>query len=94
MAQDLGGPDHLTEAMLQLIRSAAGLIVLREELDSKAANGEQVSVVEYCRISNSLRRLLATIGLERRSKDVTPHPLEYAKSRVIDVDVDEVEEVE
>jgi hypothetical protein len=32
----------------------------------------------YQRTANSLRRLLEAIGLQRRSRDVTPDPLEYA----------------
>ena len=71
IAEDLGGIDLLSEAQLQLIRSAAGLVVLREDLDAKAADGESIDVSTYCRISNSLRRVLDTIGLERRSKDIT-----------------------
>ena len=74
IAQDCGGIDVVSEAQLQLIRSAAGLVILREDLDSKAADGERIDVATYCRISNSLRRVLSTIGLERRAKDITPIP--------------------
>ncbi len=71
----------LTEAQLQLVRSAAGLTVLREALDAKALNGERIDVAEYCRISNSLRRLLSTIGLQRIPKDITPSASEYVAQR-------------
>jgi hypothetical protein len=71
----------LSEAQLQLVRSAAGLIILRERLDLRALNDERVDVAEYCRISNSLRRVLATIGLQRTAKDVTPTLSEYLRSR-------------
>jgi hypothetical protein len=77
IAVDLGGYDNLTEAQLQLVRSAAGLTVLREGLDAKALNGERIDVAEYCRISNSLRRLLATVGLDRVPRDVTPPVEDY-----------------
>ncbi len=80
IAEDLGGINRLSEAQLQLIRSAAGLVVLREGLDAKASNGEPIDVSTYCRISNSLRRVLSTIGLTRVPKDVTPpDPLTYAR---------------
>jgi hypothetical protein len=80
IALDLAGElDELTEAQRQLIRTASGLIVLREDLDTKIANGEQVDVAEYVHISNGLRRVLATIGLERRPKDIVLDPLEYAR---------------
>jgi hypothetical protein len=71
IAKDLGGANLLSEAQLQLIRSAAGLVILREDLDAKAADGERIDVATYCRISNSLRRVLDTIGLERRAQDIT-----------------------
>jgi hypothetical protein len=71
ISSDLGGSDHLTEAQKQLVRSAAGLIVLRERLDVRAAQGEGVNSGEYCAISNTLRRVLATIGLQRVPIDVT-----------------------
>jgi hypothetical protein len=32
----------------------------------------------YQRTANSLRRLLEAVGLQRRPRDVTPDPLEYA----------------
>jgi hypothetical protein len=65
-----GLTDNLTEAQKQLIRSAAGLVILREALDVAAVNNEPVNVERYCAISNTLRRLLATIGLQRVPKDV------------------------
>ncbi|MBK5199442.1 MAG: hypothetical protein JJE37_14370 [Methyloceanibacter sp.] len=71
IAADQGGADTISEAQLQLIRSAAGLIVLRENLDAKAVNGEPIDVSTYCKISNSLRRVLDAIGLKRKMKDVT-----------------------
>lgn len=73
LASDSGGRDNLTEAQFQLIRSAAGLVVLREALDAKALNGEEIDTGDYCRISNSLRRLLSTVGLDRVPRDVTPN---------------------
>ena len=84
IAQDLGGPDALTEAQLQLIRSAAGLVVLREALDAKALNGEPIDTAQYTRIANTLRRVLSTIGLQRRPRDVTPTLEEYVRERGIE----------
>lgn len=56
LSADLGGHEHLTEAQKQLVRSAAGLVVLRERLDVKAANEDKVDYAEYCALSNTLRR--------------------------------------
>jgi hypothetical protein len=64
LASDMGGVDTLTEAQKQLVRSAAGLVVLRERLDVRAINDDKVDVAEYTAISNALRRVLITIGLK------------------------------
>jgi hypothetical protein len=77
IAEDCGGSDNLTEAKLQLIRSAAGLAVLREDLDAKACNGQVIDVGCYTRITNSLGRVLALVGLERVPTDVTPSLKSY-----------------
>jgi hypothetical protein len=77
IATDLGGGAELTEAQQQLIRSAAGLVVLREKLDVLAVNGEKVDIGEYTRITNSLTRLLSAIGLERVPRNITPTLSEY-----------------
>jgi hypothetical protein len=48
--------------------------------------------------ANSLRRLLESLGLKRRARDVTPSPLEYAasyarrnKAEDLEIDLDEAE---
>jgi hypothetical protein len=69
ISSDLGGHDHLTEAQRQLVRSAAGLIVLRERLDVKAVDGQAIPVGEYCTLSNSLLRTLCALGLQRVARD-------------------------
>jgi hypothetical protein len=70
ISRDASPNADLTEAQKQLIRSAAGLIVLRERLDVKAIKGEQVDCGEYCSLSNTLRRVLVTIGLDRTPCEV------------------------
>jgi hypothetical protein len=79
IAIDLGGLETLSEAQVQLVRSAAGLVVLRERLDAMALNDERVDTAEYTRISNALRRVLATIGLTRVPKDVVPDLRDYIR---------------
>ena len=81
IAADLGGHDELTELEHHLVRSVAGMVVLRERLDAKVINGESVNTATYCRLSNAARRIAATLGLERRPKDVTPTLSEYIKAR-------------
>jgi hypothetical protein len=71
ISRDISPDADLTEAQKQLIRSAAGLVVLRERLDVLAVNGEKIDAGEYCAVSNTLRRVLVTIGLKRVPLDVT-----------------------
>jgi hypothetical protein len=71
MPADLG--DDLTEAELQLVRTAAGLVVMREHLDFQVLNGVPINTTQYTNIANSLKRVLLALqpGLKRVPKDVT-----------------------
>jgi hypothetical protein len=81
---DLGGESVISEAQRSLIRRIAILTVQSEMLESKFAkvNGDADprDLDLYIRASGNLRRLLQTIGLERRQRDVTPDPLQFARS--------------
>lgn len=78
---DLGG--DISEAQRSLIRRIAVLTTQLEMLESKfaAVNGEASAkdLDLYVRSSGVLRRSLQTIGLERKQKDVTPDPLQFAR---------------
>ena len=87
LSVDLGG--DLTEAQKQLVRSAAGLVVLRERLDVEAANDRPIDYQEYCTISNSLRRVLRDIGLRRIPKDITPLDDQARLNRILDLAAEE-----
>lgn len=90
IASDLGGHDALSEAQLHLVRSAAGLVVMRERLDAMALNDEKIDTSEYCRLTNSLRRLLATLGLKRVPRDVTDlHGYIEGKAKRVRIDADD-----
>jgi hypothetical protein len=84
IASDMGGHDTLTEAQKQLVRSAAGLVVLRERLDVKAVNGEAIDTGEYCAVSNTLRRVLVTCGLKREPRDITAESDESRLCRLLE----------
>lgn len=73
-ASDLGGDETLSQAQKSLIRRGAALAAQCEALEAKMA-AETISVDEldlYNRLSGNLRRILESIGLERRPRDVTP----------------------
>lgn len=71
---DLGGDGQVSEAERSIVRRAATLTVELERMEatfalSGEAQPDQLDL--YQRTANSLRRLLETNGLKRRSKDVT-----------------------
>ena len=77
IAADLGGEDAISRAELELVRRAAGLSVLASMAEAKLLAGEEVDVSQLTAVGNAQRRLLATLGLERRARDVTPSALQW-----------------
>jgi hypothetical protein len=80
---DLAGEDAVSEAEKSIIRRAAALTVELERMESVfAVAGEALpeQLDLYQRTANSLRRLLESIGLERRAKTIVPTLSEYLES--------------
>jgi|SRR5580704_2737211 hypothetical protein len=78
---DLGGDDAVSEAERSIVRRVATLTVELERMEAGfavAGEAQPGQLDLYQRTANSLRRLLESIGLQRRPKDVTPDPLQYA----------------
>ena len=69
---DLGGTDRLSEGTKQLVRRAAVLGVFIENSEAAWLAGQEVALGDYLSAVNSQRRVLTTIGLERRQRDVSP----------------------
>jgi hypothetical protein len=98
-ANDRGGPDACSEAERAIIRRAATLIVSLEQMETKFAQNGEANLDEletYQRCSNTMQRLLKSVGLKRVPKTVNPPTLsEYLKrkpkpkSEVIEVDAEE-----
>ncbi len=80
---DLNGVDNCSAAERSIIRRACVLTVELERLEAKFAQADQATntdIETYQRCSNTLRRLLESLGLRRRAKDITPSdPLDYAR---------------
>jgi hypothetical protein len=79
---DLGGPEACSASEAALIRRAAVLMVELEHMEVQfatdgAAAPEALQL--YSTTANTLRRLLQTVGLQRRARDVTPTLSEYLK---------------
>ena len=72
---DLGGEANTSAAERSLIRRASVMTVELERLEVKFATAGEASPVDlelYQRTAGNLRRLLESIGLRRRARDVTP----------------------
>ena len=81
---DLGGADLLSTAEHSIVRRASCLTLELERLElkflqQKGANADQLMLYQRC--SNSLLRLLESLGLQRRPKDVTQSLDEYVRRR-------------
>ena len=78
---DLGGEDNVSEAEKSLIRRVAVLSVEMERMEAAFAvdEAEADALDAYQRASNSLRRLLTTLGLKRRARDITPSLSTYIR---------------
>ena len=72
-------PDAST-AECSIIRRASVLTVELERLEAKFALAEAntADLDVYARMAGNLRRLLESIGLKRRPKDLSLDPLDYA----------------
>jgi hypothetical protein len=93
---DGGGVEQLSMAEQSIIRRASMCELQMEMMETRfAENGGVASADQlnlYQRTASSTRRLLESVGLGRRAKNVTPpHPLDYA--RQIDHEADEAEEI-
>jgi hypothetical protein len=81
---DLGGVDNTSAAERSLIRRAAVLTTELERLEVKFASAGEASAEEldiYARIAANLRRLLESVGLQRRPRNITPSVSEYLSAR-------------
>jgi hypothetical protein len=68
---DLGGPEACSEAQLSLCRRIATTSVELERLEARMSEGDDsVDLDVYNRLAGNLRRMLESIGLERRARPV------------------------
>ena len=69
---DLGGEERLSENQVSLCRRAATLETELEMLEGQLSLGKVADLDLYNRLSGNLRRILESLGLERKPRDVTP----------------------
>jgi hypothetical protein len=68
---DLSGRSNMSEAQFALCKRAAGLECELEQMEGRMSLGEEVNLDSYGRAASHLRRILETLGLERKARDVT-----------------------
>src|ERR1700687_1264278 len=78
LIRDMGGDP--SGAQSAIARRAAALCVSCEQAEAELVAGGVLDLAEFTTAANSLRRLLADLGLERRSKDITPSLEKYLTS--------------
>ena len=78
---DMGGADHCTTLQRSLAESVAVMGAMIRDLEVRFLKGEAVDIAEYTALINARRREATTIGLERKSRDVTPSLAEYVRSK-------------
>ena len=77
LTSDIGGDP--SEAQNIIIRRATQLAVWCEQAEAEAASGKPLNIGEYATATNTLHRLLTTLGLERRMRDITPNINSYLR---------------
>ena len=74
---DCGGRDNCSAAEQSIIRRACVLTVELERLEQRFALAGEAAADDidlYARVAANLRRLLESVGLKRRPRDVTAVP--------------------
>ena len=76
---DMGGADQCSDIKLGLLRRLAAVTVQSELIEARMINGEAVDIGTLCTLASTTVRLSQRLGLERRTRDITPDPLTYAR---------------
>jgi hypothetical protein len=74
ISADRGGKDAITTAEWQLIRRAASLCVMAESIEADMAREMPFDLNGYGMITDRLRRVLESVGLDRRPRSVNDAP--------------------
>ena len=80
-AADLGGADIISEAQASLIRRVSTLEVELEQMETTMASGGEIDLDAYSRAAGHLRRILETLGIERRQRDASPTLADIIKAQ-------------
>jgi hypothetical protein len=78
---DLGGEDRLSAMERAIVNNAAVIAAMLESMATKYLAGQAIELGSYATLSNSLRRLLQDVGLQRRALDVQTDLRSYMKAK-------------
>jgi hypothetical protein len=67
---DLGGATVLSESQMSLVRRASAIECELEQMEGRLSRGGNVDLDGFTRAASHLRRILETLGLERRPREV------------------------
>lgn len=81
LASDMGGADRLSAGERALVTRAAVATAMIEHIEATWLSGGELDVAAYTALVNVQRRLLMTVGLQRRPRDVTPDLDDYVASK-------------
>ena len=76
---DLGGVDRLATGEQQIVQRAALIGTMAEDVEARWLAGQSIDPNILCVLANAQRRLFETLGLERRSRDVSQTLAEIAE---------------
>jgi hypothetical protein len=81
LESDAGGGERLSAGERALIVRAAVSTAMIEHIEATWLSGGELDVGAYTALVNVQRRLLTTVGLQRRPRDVTPDLDDYVAGR-------------
>jgi hypothetical protein len=70
----------MSESRLQLIRRFTAAACMAESMEADLANGKPIDVAQHALLCLTLVRLANRIGIDRRSKNVTPTVADYIEA--------------
>jgi hypothetical protein len=77
LTASLGGADMLSAGERQLIERAALLGAIIRDFETRWVAGQQIAMSEFLAAVNAQRRVLVSLGLRKRARDVTPSLTSY-----------------
>lgn len=64
----MGGSENLSQSQMALVRRAAALGIELERMEGDLSEGRPVDLDLFGRLSGHQRRILETLGIERKAK--------------------------